>query len=318
MSDFYEQASHLKVVFDKLKKQLQAQNEEIERLKTARCDPEAIIQTFTDQLIPIFAQMIDMRLGLSLGDTNKICKLAKYMGRALNLRQQDLYELNNACWLHNIGLIGLKDDVITTPYNKLTPEQRQSLDSSPLKAEALLISIPQFKNIAHIIRHQYERYDGKGYPDQLFAQNIPICSRIMTIAVDFYELQNGIFFGESIEFDEAYEYILKGAYKNYDPKVIEAFKNAIKEIPHTTHVSGRELTLKSDTVEAGMVLTESLNIDNEIVLLGAGQILTDSLIDRVVKLEKKLGKRFLFHVERDELEDDTSAANALEDTATTA
>ena len=60
MSDFYEQASHLKVVFDKLKKQLQAQNEEIERLKTARCDPEAIIQTFTDQLIPIFAQMIDI------------------------------------------------------------------------------------------------------------------------------------------------------------------------------------------------------------------------------------------------------------------
>lgn len=315
MSNFHEQAAHLKAVFDKLKRQLKVQQEQIDSLKRMKCDPDQAINEFCDLITPVFGQLIDMRLGIDAGDTQKVCKLARHMGYHLELSGDELHDLNTACWLHNIGLIGLKDDVITTPYSKLTPEQRKELDSSPLKGEAVLISIPQFENVAKIIRHQYERYDGKGYPDLLFAQRIPICSRIMAIAVDFYELQNGIFLGEQLDYDEAYEYILKGAFKNYDPNVVEAFKKALEEIPREATVNSRELTLKSDMVEAGMTLTQPLIVDNNMVLLGAGHMLTNELIDRVLKLETKLGRRFVFHVEREGYEELEAALNGLDEDA---
>lgn len=279
-----------------LKKQIRQQSVEIEQLKQQIENPEQQFQKFIDQVIPVFAQMIDIRLGITFGGGESVSHIAKNMAIQLNLSESEVSNIAHAARLHNIGLIGLHDDIITTPYNEQTKEQKQEFDTSPLKGEAILISMPPLKNIAHIIRHQYERYDGKGYPDELFGIRIPIGSRILAVAVDFDELQNGIFFGEKLDFMQAYEYILSRHGKNYDPEVIKAFTAIFSTDTYQSSSTVRELSLKSSDVEEGMKLTRNLTLNDGLLLLGAGHELTEVLIDKVRLLESRLDKMFVFHV----------------------
>lgn len=291
------QTDQLKHKFETLKLAAKQQSEQIKLLKSQVTDPAQPLQKFIEQVVPVFAQMIDMRIGIDVSNSNKIARLARKIALKLELDRVEVNDIYHAGWLHNIGMIGLKDDVITTPYNSLTKEQKKDLDSSPLKAEALLISIPQFHDLAHILRHQYERFDGKGYPDKLYGDEVPIGSLVLSVAVDFYELQNGIFFGEPVSSEEAFEYIKNGAGKNYSPVVVDAFESIAPSLIGETVGINRELSLKCSDVTEGMMLTENLMMDGEIILLSSGQILTETLIDRLHNLEKKLGKNFVFHVE---------------------
>jgi response regulator RpfG family c-di-GMP phosphodiesterase len=281
---------------EKLKQQIEQYTAEIEELKQPINDPEHPLQKFVDQVIPVFAQMIDIRLGITFGGGESVSHTAKNIAIQLNLSESEISDIEHAARLHNIGLIGLHDDVITTPYNEQTKAQKKELDTSPLKGEAILISMPPLKNIAHIIRHQYERYDGKGYPDEIFGKHIPIGSRILAVAVDFDELQNGIFFGEKLNFMQAYEYIMSRKGKNYDPEVIEAFTAVFSTNTYQSLSTVRELSLKSSDIEVGMKLTQNLKLNDGMLLLGAGQELTEVLIDKLRLLESRLGKRFVFHV----------------------
>lgn len=317
-----EQTDQLKQQFESLwqtVKKLSVENESLKSQATKPKQPETksdrnnkAVQKFIDHIVPVFAQMIDMRIGIDISNSDKTARLAAKIARQMKLDEIEINDIYHAGWLHNIGMVGLKDDVITTPYNSLTKEQKRQLDSSPLKSEALLISIPEFKNIAHLLRHQYERFDGKGYPDQLFGDQIPMGSRILSVAVDFHELQNGIFFGEAVSIDEAFEYIVNGSGKNYGPQVVEAFQTIFPSINQHIATTSRELTLKSSDVKEGMTITQNLTLDNEMILLSAGQVLTNTLIDRVRHLEKKLDKSFVFHVEIHAEEVENSESEKLE------
>ena len=291
--------ANLKQQTETLKQELHAQKNQIEKLRTISTTQATPVEKFIDQIIPIFAQMIDMRVSVNISNSDKIAQLAKQIAIKLNLNNAAINTAYHAGWLHNIGMIGLKDDVITTPYKSLSKEQKQELDSSPLKAETLLISIPQFKHLAQVLRNQYERHDGHGYPDQLSGDDIPTASRILAVAVDYYEMQNGIFFGEKVSAQEAFTYIKNAAGKKYNPRVVDAFESVANGMnsSKTDQLTTRELSLKSLDIEAGMKLTQNLMLDDEMLLLGTGQILTETLIDRVRNLEKRLNKNFIFHIE---------------------
>lgn len=289
----------LKKYIDNLRQENLEQSEQIKRLKAEIGNPDLIIQDFIEMIVPVFAQMIDMRLGISTGTSESISHLARKIDQYLKLDEAAIRDIYHAGWLHNIGLMGLKDELLTTPYNQLTKDQKKALNSAPLKGEAVLISIPQFQNTARIIRHLYERYDGKGYPDELFGDRIPIGSRILSVAVDFNELQNGIFFGEVVNSSVAFDYIVNAAGKKYDPVVVEAFKAQFESTTHQALNVSRELSLRSADVEAGMRLTQNLIMDDGMLLLGSGQVLTNTLIDRIQHLEKRSKKPFIFHVKID-------------------
>lgn len=106
--------------------------------------------------------------------TEKICDLLK-----LPKDEKELYHI--AAHLHDIGKIGIRDAVLLKE-GKLSQEEWEIMKSHTIQGYNILKNVKSFEEVAKIVRSHHERFDGKGYPDGLKAENIPLGARIIAIA----------------------------------------------------------------------------------------------------------------------------------------
>ncbi len=257
--------------------------------------PEEHEHAFPMPLVRLLARVIDLRLGLDPHASHRMALLARDLGRSLGQEGQGLRDTVCASLLHNLGLVGLPDELLQKPYSSLDVEEKEHYDAAPLVAETLLLGAPGLEQVAHIIRHQYEWYNGSGYPDGLFGDRIPLGSRILAVTGDYEELQSGHYFGETIGQEEALDYIRNGAGSHYDPVVVEHFLEVLGQQP-SLEITARELRLPVEELQPGMVLSQPVETRDGTVLLGSGQRLEARQIARLGELEQKLKQRFVVHV----------------------
>lgn len=125
MTSLNQQPHPLKQYINNLKRVILAQSEQITRLKADIENPDQVIQDFKGVIVPVFAQLIDLRLGISTGNSESVSHLAMKIAQYLKLDQAEIRDIYHAGWLHNIGLMGLKDELLTTPYNQLSKDQKR-------------------------------------------------------------------------------------------------------------------------------------------------------------------------------------------------
>lgn len=111
-----------------------------------------------------------------------ICSIA--IGQAMRLSNEDMNTLRTAALLHDVGRIAIPDAIVQKP-GALTDEEREVVKTHSVKGADILASAPQLAQVSKIVRHHHERYDGKGYPDGLEGENIPLLSRIIATADAF-------------------------------------------------------------------------------------------------------------------------------------
>ena len=112
--------------------------------------------------------------------------------------------------------------------------------------------------------------DGSGYPDGLAGTGIPLAARIITVAADFDDLQNGTLVPTRIARDEAVKLIVKGSGKRYCPEVVAAFERVI----HGGDARADEKMVAASDLKVGMVLARDLLNSDGVLLLACGQVLT--------------------------------------------
>ena len=81
--------------------------------------------------------------------------------------------------LHDIGKLGLPDELLSKPFNMLTADQRAQVMKHPQIGQNLLMAIDRFKDVATLVRHHHECFDGTGYPERLAGMAIPLGARIL-------------------------------------------------------------------------------------------------------------------------------------------
>lgn len=117
----------------------------------------------------------------------RVEKMCMTVGRSCSLDINELTLLSMAAKLHDIGKIGIADRILLKPAN-LEPEEWEVMKNHAALGQEICTAIPH-KNasaVAFIIRHHHERFDGKGYPDGLSGENIPVAARIITL-IDGYD-----------------------------------------------------------------------------------------------------------------------------------
>ncbi len=119
------------------------------------------------------------------GHSVRVARYARLIGEALKLSENELFTLELSSLLHDIGKIGMPDSILNKT-SSLEKREYQLAREHPVVGSNIVGKIDDLREVAAIIRHHHERYDGSGYPDGLAGEAIPLLSRIITLT-DSYE-----------------------------------------------------------------------------------------------------------------------------------
>lgn len=135
-------------------------------------------------IIKSFSHAIDAKSRWTEGHSTRVALFCVAIGEHLGLLKEELENLNTGALLHDIGKIGTYDHILDKP-GKLTDEEFEIVKKHPGQGALILNPIKGFDEIIPIVRHHHERFDGKGYPDGLKGDQIPIAAKIACVADSF-------------------------------------------------------------------------------------------------------------------------------------
>lgn len=247
-------------------------------------DPMASFMT----MLQAGASMIELRCGAVGGESQRIGQLAKCLALMLGMDDHDAQDLYLAGLLHGIGKLSLPEEILHKSIDRMVPAEAQSYHRHPLRAQMLLTPVAPLDRVAHIILHQYERFNGRGTPDSLAETDIPLGSRILAVARDYEELQSGVLLRERLLPEQAADLIKLQAGLRYDPQVVvcllEILKDAAMQDAASTfrQIDSRELV-------PGMRMADDLRTSRGVLLLTKGSVVSDyqaSLVRRYEAQER--------------------------------
>ncbi|TAN69773.1 MAG: response regulator [Methylobacter sp.] len=196
--------------------------------------------------IKAFSRIIEMRPGIKSGQSKYIAEKALLVARELDMTPDEKKNIFYAGLLVQIGKMSLPDSLLAVPYYKIPVADKQRYLKHAVEGEALLKGLTQLRGASVLIRHQYERYDGSGFPDGLAKQNIPQGSRILSVVSDYIAYLEGSITGEIMSVNTAISQLMMRKESYYDPEIIDAFVKAIKEdIPVEADEEERPIITKS-------------------------------------------------------------------------
>lgn len=140
----------------------------------------------------------------------------------MGLEDKVCKEVHIAAHLHDIGKIGIPDGILLKT-SKLTSGEFEVIKEHSAKGYEILKDIEGFDNIASIVRHHHERIDGKGYPDGLKGDEIPLGSSIITVADCFDAMTTTRSYKKTMSFIEAFEELEKYSGTQFNKDIVKYF-----------------------------------------------------------------------------------------------
>lgn len=150
----------------------------------------------------------------------------KKIGELIHLSSNEIDELQLLAVLHDIGKIAIKDDVLLKP-GKLNDEEWDEMKRHPEIGYRIVQSVPELSHIAEYLLCHHERWDGKGYPQGLSGENIPLHSRIIAVADAYDAMTNDRPYRKALSVEKAKQELRDNAEKQFDPKVVDIFLNKV-------------------------------------------------------------------------------------------
>jgi putative two-component system response regulator len=162
--------------------------------------------------------------------SSRVTEFSLRIARSLHLDERELNDLEMAAILHDVGKIAIPERILhkKTP---LTDEEYASIRQHPVIGENILKPVVELQQISRIVRFHHERYDGRGYPDGLKGQAIPIGARIMAVADTYDAITSSRPYRDSESHNYALKEIIKCSGTQFDPEVVEHFIEALKASP---------------------------------------------------------------------------------------
>ena len=157
----------------------------------------------------------------------RIGDLCANVGMKLNLSHDDIDRLRLFAYLHDIGKIGISDQILNKP-GPLDEEELVVMKTHPEIGYRIAMSSPDFASIAELILTHHERWDGKGYPNHLSGEKIPLLARILAVADAYDAMTEDRVYRKALTPKAAMEEIRKNAGTQFDPKIAEMFLEIVE------------------------------------------------------------------------------------------
>lgn len=178
-------------------------------------------------LIRSFSETIDARDSYSQGHSQRVARYALAIGQEFSFTPQRQERLEMAALLHDIGKLGVEAYILAKPTS-LDELEMAAVKYHPLLGVRILESVTGLADLIPFIRHHHERIDGRGYPDGLSGEQIPLEARILAVADSFEAMTSQRPYRKTKSFAQAVQELRSGAGRQFDSEVVEAFARALE------------------------------------------------------------------------------------------
>jgi putative nucleotidyltransferase with HDIG domain len=168
--------------------------------------------------------------------SSRVTKYAIEIAKSMGCSEDDLHMLRTYAPLHDIGKIGI-DDNILNKKTRLTDQEYDKIKTHPLIGVNIVSPLMLDKEELSIIRNHHERWDGKGYPDGLVANEIPFLSRILIVADSFDAMSSDRAYRKALPIEKCIEELIQNKGTQFDPEVVEASLKIFTENIVREHIS---------------------------------------------------------------------------------
>jgi diguanylate cyclase (GGDEF)-like protein len=190
-----------------------------------------------DQTRDVLVQMIAARRPELHEHCSDVALLCRRVGGVLELSPEALEELARAAELHDVGKVGVPDAILSKE-EPLTEAEREFVGQHTILGERILSAVPALREIAAIVRSTRERWDGRGYPDGLAGEQIPLAARIVA-ACDAYEaMQHDRGDRRGRAHEEVLDHLRAESGRQFDPSVVAALLEVLRN--EEQRLEGRE------------------------------------------------------------------------------
>jgi putative nucleotidyltransferase with HDIG domain len=187
-----------------------------------------------------FVRAIEARDPYTKEHSNRVTRIAVALCKEMGGTQEQQEVLDVAGQLHDIGKIGIRDNILLKP-GRLTNEEFDIIKQHPVIGANIVEQLGLWDQPKNIIRCHHERFDGKGYPDGLAGENIPVLARILSVADVYDAIASDRAYRKRMEEEKILNIMYGGSGTQFDPQVIDAFRRLyergeLKEIIETSPV----------------------------------------------------------------------------------
>jgi diguanylate cyclase (GGDEF)-like protein len=177
------------------------------------------------QTIEVLANALEAKDEYTSGHAREVAEFSITVGRELGLPEDELRIVELAGIFHDIGKIGVASNIINKPA-PLDPEEMAEMQKHPALGAQILEPVEFLQPVRPIVRAGHERWDGKGYPDGLAGEDIPLGARIIFVCDAYHAMTSDRAYRKALPEEEALRRLREAVGSQFDPRVVEAFLRA--------------------------------------------------------------------------------------------
>jgi len=182
----------------------------------------AVRSRFQEDLLRSIISILEMYDAYTSGHSENVARISRRVAQAMGLTPEQVEQTYWAGFVHDVGKLLVPTEVLNK-IEPLTPEERAIIQTHPSKGREVLSHSSELGEIAAVVEHHHERWDGRGYPAGLVGREIPLLSRILSVADAYDAMTSDRAYRKGVSSNDARQELRKHAGTQFDPQVVEAF-----------------------------------------------------------------------------------------------
>lgn len=229
-------------------------------------------------MVKLSVKFMQARIPASEEMLKRVAHASIWMAKELGgFEPEELRDIEIAAFLSQCGRIFLPDNLLRTPIMTNGVPTDKLMSQVPISGKEIVSSVKRFSEVAKIIHHIYENFDGSGIPDKLQSWQIPLPSRIIRVALDYEDIREQT----RSKPREVLEKLRRESQRLYDMRPVVLMEHYVKS-HDKDEFDPNEKAVQLVELTEGMILTRDIYTEKGLKLLPSGAVLKESAIDKII------------------------------------
>ncbi len=186
------------------------------------------MERITIQAIMTVANTVDAKDDYTKGHSMRVAAYSEILAQRLGWSEEDIQNIYYVAMLHDVGKIGVPDAVLNKPF-KLTDLEFRLIKGHTIMGAEILKDFKMFPNVSIGAKYHHERYDGKGYPEGLKGESIPLVARVIGLVDSYDAMTSNRVYRRRLNDNIVMEELERGKGSQWDPELVDIFVSLVKE-----------------------------------------------------------------------------------------